>query len=393
MDYTFTAKEEEFRAEVQGFLDRELPSDWDGMSEDGAFEGKGMEFTRAMSKKLAAKGWLTLAWPKEWGGQARSIMEQMVFKEEMAYNQVPGADMGTGGVSWVGPMLMIHGTSEQKDHLKRIGAGDEYWCTLYSEPGAGSDLASLQTRAELDGDEYLVNGTKIWTSGGHIADWGWLAARTDPEAPKHKGVSMFLLDMKTPGVTIRPIINMAGQHIFNEVFFENVRVPKDRLVGQENQGWYILATALDFERSGVYASAGGRRLLDKLSEHVRTGGPGGSPLEVSTVLRHRFAEMEVETSIARAMAYRVAWMQSQGLNPNQEASLSKVFGSEYSQRLASFAIDLLGVWGQLEPGSKWSKLKGRIEKGYLSSVSATIAAGTSEIQRNIIATRGLGLPR
>ena len=225
MDFTFSAEEEAFRAEVRVFLKEELPPDWDGLDEDGAFQGQGLGITRRMSKRLAERGWLTLAWPKEHGGQERSIMEQMLFKEEMAYFQVPGADMGVGGVSWVGPMLMSHGTGEQKRHLRSIASGDEYWCTLYSEPGSGSDLASLQTRAERDGDDYLINGSKIWTSGGHIADWGWLAARTDPEAPKHKGVSMFLLDMKAPGVTVRPIINMAEAHHFNEVFFDNVRIP------------------------------------------------------------------------------------------------------------------------------------------------------------------------
>ena len=265
MNYTFSAEEEAFRAEVRAFLEEELPSDWDGLDESGAFQGQGLAITHRMSKKLAERGWLTLAWPKEHGGQERSVMEQMLFKEEMAYFQVPGADMGVGGVSWVGPMLMYHGTDEQKRHLRSIASGDEYWCTLYSEPGSGSDLASLQTRAELDGDDYVINGSKIWTSGGHIADWGWLAARTDPTAPKHKGVSMFLLDMKSPGVTVRPIINMAEAHHFNEVFFDNVRIPKRDLVGDENQGWYILASALDFERSGVHASANAQRLLDRLA--------------------------------------------------------------------------------------------------------------------------------
>ena len=388
MDFTFSAEEEAFRAEVRVFLKEELPPGWDGLDEDGAFQGQGLGITRRMSKRLAERGWLTLAWPKEHGGQERSIMEQMLFKEEMAYFQVPGADMGVGGVSWVGPMLMSHGTGEQKRHLRSIASGDEYWCTLYSEPGSGSDLASLQTRAELDGDDYVVNGSKIWTSGGHIADWGWLAARTDPAAPKHKGVSMFLLDMKAPGVTVRPIINMAEAHHFNEVFFDNVRIPKRDLVGEQDQGWYILATALDFERSGVHASANAQRILDKLAEfHAERPGT------LTATLRNRFAEAQIETSIARSLAYRVSWLQSKGGQPNQEASLSKLYGSELGQRVAAFAIDSLGLSGQAGPGSKWAAFGGRIERTYRSAVSHTIAAGTSEVQRNIIATRGLGLPR
>jgi len=388
MDFTFSVEEEAFRAEVRTFLDEELPPDWDGLDEDGAFQGQGLGITRRMSKRLAERGWLTLAWPKEHGGQERSIMEQMLFKEEMAYFQVPGADMGVGGVSWVGPMLMSHGTDEQKRHLRSIASGDEYWCTLYSEPGSGSDLASLQTRAERDGDDYVINGSKIWTSGGHIADWGWLAARTDPAAPKHKGVSMFLLDMKAPGVTVRPIINMAEAHHFNEVFFDNVRIPKRDLVGEQDQGWYILATALDFERSGVHASANAQRILDKLAEfHAERPGT------LSAGLRNRFAEAQIETSIARSLAYRVSWLQSKGGQPNQEASLSKLYGSELGQRVAAFAIDSLGLSGQAGPGSRWAAFGGRIERTYRSAVSHTIAAGTSEVQRNIVATRGLGLPR
>ena len=388
MDFTFSAEEEAFRAEVRAFLKEELPPGWDGLDEDGAFQGQGLGITRRMSKRLAERGWLTLAWPKEHGGQARSIMEQMLFKEEMAYFQAPGADMGVGGVSWVGPMLMSHGTDEQKRHLRSIASGDEYWCTLYSEPGSGSDLASLQTRAERDGDDYVINGSKIWTSGGHIADWGWLAARTDPAAPKHKGVSMFLLDMKAPGVTVRPIINMAEAHHFNEVFFDNVRIPKSDLVGEQDQGWYILATALDYERSGVHASANAQRILDKLAEfHAERPGT------LSAALRNRFAEAQIETSIARSLAYRVSWLQSKGGQPNQEASLSKLYGSELGQRVAAFAIDSLGLSGQAGPGSKWAAFGGRIERTYRSAVSHTIAAGTSEVQRNIIATRGLGLPR
>ena len=393
MDFRFTDEEEAFRGELQSFLKQELPPDWDGMDDDEGSSERSRAFSRRMSKKLAEKGWLTMAWPREHGGQERSIMEQLLYREETAYQRVPGTDMGTGGVSWVGPTLMRYGTEEQKRHLQGIANGDEYWCTLYSEPGSGSDLASLQTKAVRDGDDYVINGSKTWTSGGHLADMGWLAARTDADAPKHKGISMFLLDMKTPGVTVRPLINMAGSHHFNEVFFDDVRIPQRERVGEENQGWYILATALDLERSGVHASAMGRRTLEELGAYVRQSNGGAHELDRNPALRHRFAEMAVETSVARNLAYRVGWMQSRGLAPNYEASVSKLFGSEFGQRLSGFAIDLLGLYGQIAPGSKWARLKGRIERGYLGSVSATIAAGTSEIMRTIIGTRGLGLPR
>ena len=236
-------------------------------------------FTKDMAKRLADKGWLTLAWPEEYGGQGRSIMEQVVYREEMSYWNVPGTDLGTGAISWVGPVLMIVGTEEQKrEHLPPIAAGDRYWCTLYSEPGSGSDLASLQTAAVRDGDDYVINGQKIWTSSAHIADWGWLAARTNSDAPKHRGISLFMLDMKSPGVSVRPIVNMAGGHDFNEVYFDDVRVPAANLVGQEDRGWYTLAVALDFERSGVGYSATARRTLETLTEYARETEHNGAPL-------------------------------------------------------------------------------------------------------------------
>ncbi|MCH7785881.1 MAG: acyl-CoA dehydrogenase family protein [Chloroflexi bacterium] len=394
MDFRFTEKEEDFRRELLEFFDQELPDDWDPLGQPSPYSPERLPFTKAMSTKLAEKGWLTLAWPKEHGGQARSHMEQLVYREEMSYRSVPGSDLGVGAISWVGPILMIAGTEEQKkEHLPPIARAEKYWCTLYSEPGSGSDLASLQTQAVRDGDDYIINGSKIWTSAGHIADWGWLAARTDNDAPKHRGISMFLLDMKTPGVSVRPIYNMAGSHEFNEVFFDNVRIPKQNLVGEENRGWYTLAVALDFERSGVGYSASARRTLEALSGYVKETKRNGRLLADDPIIRNKLAERAVEAEISRWLSYRVAWMQSQGMAPNAEASMSKLFGTELTQRVAQTGMEILGLAGQLSKDSAWAPLEGNIQRMYLTSVSSTIAAGTSEIQRNIIATRGLGLPR
>ncbi len=394
MDFRFTEKEEDFRHELLEFFDQELPDDWDPLGQPSPFSPERLPFTKAMSSKLAEKGWLTLAWPKEYGGQARSHIEQLVYREEMSYQSVPGSDLGVGAISWVGPILMIAGTEEQKkEHLPPIARAENYWCTLYSEPGSGSDLASLQTQAIRDGDDYVVNGSKIWTSAGHIADWGWLAARTDNDAPKHRGISMFLLDMKTPGVSVRPIYNMAGSHEFNEVFFDDVRIPKQNLVGEENRGWYTLAVALDFERSGVGYSATARRTLEALTSYVKETSRNGRLLADDPIVRNKLAERTVEAEISRWLSYRVAWMQSQDLAPNAEASISKLFGTELTQRVAQTGMEILGLAGQLSEDSAWAPLEGNIQRMYLSSVSSTIAAGTSEIQRNIVATRGLGLPR
>ena len=394
MDIKFTQQEEDFRQEIRDFLRETLPGDWDPLGRTGESAEEQHSFTRQMTRTLADKGWLTLAWPEEYGGQGRSIMEQVIYNEEMSYKNVPGTELGTGAISWVGPVLMIAGTEDQKsEHLPPIARGERLWCTLYSEPGSGSDLASLQTSATRDGDDYVINGQKIWTSSAHVADWGWLAARTNPDAPKHRGISIFMLDMKSPGVSVRPIENMAGGRDFNEVYFDDVRVPSGNLVGQEDRGWYTLAVALDFERSGVGYSAGARRTLDALVQYAIQTERNGEPLSKNQNVRRKLAQRFTETEVSRWLSYKVAWMQSQGMVPNAEASMSKMYGTELTQRVARTGMEILGMAGLISQGSRWAPLEGHIQQLYLSSVSSTIAAGTSEIQRNIVAQRGLGLPR
>ena len=396
MDISFSLENEDFRSQLISFLDESLPEDWNNLGNGSPYSPVNLEFTQAMSTELAKKGWLTMAWPEEYGGQGRSIMEQLIYREEMTYRSVPGSDLGTGAISWVGPTLMMAGTEEQKvEHIPPITRAERYWCTLYSEPESGSDLASLKTQAVRDGDDYIINGSKIWTSSAHIADWGWLAARTDLNAPKHRGISLLMLDMKSPGVTVRPIYNMAGGHDFNEVFFEDVRIPAKNLVGEENKGWYTLAVALDFERSGVGYSATCRKMLEAVIEYSKNNeGRDGSLLWEDAVVRNRLAERWTETEVSRWLSYRVAWMQSQGLVPNYEASMSKMYGTELTQRVANTSMKVIGMKGgaQLHE-SEPSPVESAVRNMYLNSVSATIAAGTSEIQRNIVAGRGLGLPR
>ncbi len=391
MDFRFTPEQEQFREEVREFLRQELPADYQG---GGSYGDEGGESTRELSRRLMAKlaerKWLAMAWPEEYGGLAASHMQQLVYNEEMSYQGAPGGF--SMGVAWVGPSIMLYGTDEQKQrYLPRITGGEDIWCTLYSEPEAGSDLASLQTKAVQDGDDFVINGQKIWTSNAQRSQWGWLAARTDPEAPKHKGISTFMVSMDTPGITARPLINMAGQSGFSEVFFENVRVPKENLVGELNRGWYQVAVALDFERSGIQAYAGGRRTLERLIKFVQQH--PDETVRRNPMLRMRLADRAVELAAGTYIAYRIPWMQSQGMIPNYEASISKLYGSELTQRLALTGLQLLGAYGGLEPSSKWAPLHGRLERSYLSAVASTIAAGTSEVQRSIIATRGLGLSR
>ncbi len=390
MDFTFTPEQEAFREEVRTFLKEHLPADWIGA--DSPLDEEVFEDGRKFLKELAPKHWIAPAWPREYGGLGLGLWEQVVFNEEMAYRRAPL--INAPAVGYLGPTIMMYGSDEQKEqHLGGITSGDVIWCQGYSEPASGSDLASLQTRAVQDGDDFIINGQKIWTSQAHYADWMFLLARTDAEAPKHRGISYFLIDMKSPGVTVRPLVNMANQRGFNEVFFEDVRVPRSGLMGEQNRGWYMATTTLDFERSSVGTSALTRQTLEELTQFAKETKANGKRLFEKPAVRYRLADLWLELNITRLLSYRVVSLQERGLVPNHEASIIKVFNSEFNQRVARSGLHILGLYGQLEPKSPYARLRGRFEKSYLSTVGSTIAAGTSEIQRNIIATRGLGLPR
>ncbi len=378
MDFRFAPEQEAFRSEVRAFIREELPK-----------SGEGESFT----KKLAKKGWLTMSWPKEYGGQAASHLQQLVYNEEMAYHRAAGQTMGTDRV---GPTIILFGTDEQKaEFLPKIVRDELYWCQGFSEPGSGSDLASLQTRAIRDGDHYVVNGQKIWTSGAQRADYMILLARTDPDAPKHRGITYFLVNMKSPGITVRPLVQMTGQAGFNEVFFEDVRVPASAVVGEVNRGWYVSTATLDFERSGIGRVIGSLKTYEEVVQYARTTpsrSAGARTLFDVPSIRHALADVGLSFVVGRLMSYRVAWMQSRQMIPNYEASMAKTFGTELHQKLARVAINSLGLAGQVAEGAR-APLAGTVAQLYLSTVSLTIAAGTSEINRNIIAQRGLGLPR
>jgi alkylation response protein AidB-like acyl-CoA dehydrogenase len=392
MRFAFTAEQEAFRQEVRGFLKGALPPDWDGA--DNAIDDEGHEFGREFLKKLAPKRWIAPAWPREYGGLELSHWDQVVFNEEMGYHRAP--IINTAAVGYLGPTIILYGTEDQKkQHLPGITSGDVIWCQGYSEPNSGSDLASLQTRAVQDGDDFIINGQKIWTSQAHYADWMFVLARTDPDAPKHRGISYFLLDMKTPGITVRPLINMANGEGFNEVFFENVRVPREGLLGELNRGWYIATTTLDFERSSIGGTSQARRSLEDLTRFAKSerDATTGRAVWDSALVRHAIADLWIDVDIATLLSYRVVSMQSRGLVPNYEASIIKVFNSEYAQKQARIGLGIMGLYGGIWGDSPWAKLQGRSARSYVASVGSAIAGGTSEIQRNIIAQRGLGLPR
>ncbi|GAB4329537.1 MAG: acyl-CoA dehydrogenase family protein [Dehalococcoidia bacterium] len=391
MRFTFPPETEQWRQELRAFIQAELPPGFEG--DDDFFDSEDQAgFAREFMRKLGRRRWLAPAWPVAYGGMGKSAIEQMILNEELAYHRAPhGGRLFTIGIT--GPTMLVHGTEEQKArYLPRMASGEDWYCQGFSEPEYGSDLAGLQTRAVRDGDDYIINGQKIWTSNAHLADRMLLLARTDPDAPKHKGISAFVLDMKTPGVTVQAVPNMAYRRDFNQVFFEDVRVPARDLLGGENQGWYVAATTLDFERSNIAAISGARRTVHDLVRWAKETHAGGRPWDDPHV-RVTLADLAVEAEIGRLLAYRTAWLQAQGEVPNYEASIGKVFMANLGIKVANCGVNLLGLYGQLAPGSAWAALHGRLRTSYLLAMSGPIGGGTGEIQRNIIAQRGLGLPR
>ena len=393
MDLRFGEKEEALRLEVRGFLQEHLGQDDGGNTGVAAAPGFDDDFARAhdFNSKLADRGWIAPAWPTQYGGLGASIYEQMVFSEEFGYYGAPDTGTRGFGVGMIGPTLIIHGSDEQKArYLPGITSGEDVWCQGYSEPGAGSDLASLQTRAVRDGDDYVINGSKIWTSGGHHANQMFTLVRTDPDAPKHKGISFLIIDdlKNTAGVTIRPLINMADHHHFNEVFFEDVRVPAGNRVGEEHRGWYVGMTLLDYERSGIGTTAAQRRTLELLADDLRDR-------DAATRERRRtqIADLVVANNVAKYLGYRIGHLQASGRVPNYEASVVKIFQSELGQRIFNWGVNYLGLGGQLRPGDSRAPHGGAFPEEHLLAVPTSIYSGTNEIQRNIIAQRGLGLPR
>ncbi len=387
MDWRFTPEEEAFRQEVAAFADRELPPAV--RAGHDAYADELFSATMEFRRKLGKKKWIGIGWPREYGGLGATIIMQMIFNEEMIYRNAPLDSQATQ----VCPAIIAHGSEELKKKFLSATANQEIvWCQGFSEPNAGSDLANVQTRAVEDGDEFIINGQKIWTSQAHKADWIHILTRSDPNAPKHKGISYFVLDMKTPGIRIRPLLDMLGGHHFNEVFFDNVRVPKRNIIGEKNMGWYVATTTLDNERSGIRDVAEARRIFERGIEALREP-PARDRLRRDAVALHKLADIRVQLQAARMLSYRVGSMQQQGLKPNMEASMAKMFASELQQRATKVTLEVLGLYAQLRPGSRRAPVQGVAPEEYMTAIRSTIAAGSSEIQRNIIATRGLGLPR
>jgi alkylation response protein AidB-like acyl-CoA dehydrogenase len=383
VDFKLTPAQEAFREEIRGFLRAELAAETHRVREDGWVVG----FSRAFSEKLGRRGWLGLTWPREYGGQARSVLERLILTEELLRAGAPVAAHWLGDRQ-VGPSILRFGTAEQRrEILPRITSGAIVFCVGLSEPDAGSDAAAVTTRAVEDGDGFVIRGQKIWTSFAHQADYCYLVARTDASGPKHKGISEFIVPMATPGITVRALLDMTGEHHFNEVFFEDVRVPRTALIGQKDRGWYQIAVQLDYERGGIERVLSNWPLLEDALVAL-----GGSAVLRDPVTRDRLAGLRVDLEIARLMVYRIAWLADHGRVPNVEAAVAKSFGTELEQRIAETVAGLFQMSALGLAGTSRAALGGRVARAVLYAPAYTIQGGTSNILRNIIAHRGLGLP-
>jgi alkylation response protein AidB-like acyl-CoA dehydrogenase len=390
LEFAFSPEEEAFRKEVAAFLEKEAPPEYREKRVtffDTSSQPDWVRVHRTMAEKLGERGWISAHWPVEYGGRGASPFFRLILREELARCHCPGYDSIGAGI--VAPALMLKGSEEQKKrHLPGIASGRVIWCETLSEPGHGSDLAALETFAREDGDSYVVNGQKIWTTNGHFADWNALIVRTDREVkPGYRGLTFFLLDMKTPGITVNPIINMAGHHDFNEVFFDDVRIPKENIVGGLNQGFYVVMALLDYERTTDPAYAFAAVYLGDLAEYARRHG------RLDPLTKRRIAQLTADCEVARLHHYRVTWMQSRGMVPNTESAMSKMCGFETLQRVAEFGMELAGPYALLEENSPLAPWQGRIPSIYLRSFGHSLEQGTSEIDKDVIAQRGLGLPR
>lgn len=397
MDFRFTEEEEAFRKEVRDFiqevLQEVLPSDWQGVDPGPEEEAREEVYQLAVEiwRKLGAKGWIGLSWPKEYGGQ-EDLAKDWILKEELIYRGVPGMDMAVVQ----GDLILQFGTEEQKRRfIPPIARGEVKYAIGMSEPNVGSDLFALQLRAVEEADCFVLNGQKTWTTGIQHADWCVLYARTDPNAPKKSlGISVFLVDPKSPGITMRQITQMTGLGPFFEVFYDNVRVSKENLLGEKNGGRAIAFFAFGIERSyGLVVLHNARRYFEQLVQYCKETYTNGQPLAKDPVIRNRLAEMAIEIEVGRNLGDRLNWMASQEILAVLPSCQIKVYGANVAQRVASLGMQILGLYGQLDEKSKWAKLGGRMKHMYLSSVAWSMAGGTSEISRSIIAGRvGLGLP-
>jgi alkylation response protein AidB-like acyl-CoA dehydrogenase len=393
MDLNLTPQEKSFRDELRAWLEANAPKDWSEWREKPLEES--YPYLRVWQRKLYEGGWAAVSWPKEYGGRSATLMEQSIFWEEMARIEAPPM-ANSLGLGLIGPTIIAYGTEEQKARfIPKILSAEEIWCQGFSEPNAGSDLANLQTEARLDGDHYIVNGQKVWTSYGWIGDWCELVVRTDPNVPKHKGLTVLLIDMKSPGVEVRPLRQITGESEFNEMFFRDVRVPVANVLGKVNDGWNVAVSTLMYERGsyGARLHLIFKRAINRLIELSHKFPKNGHPAAQDPITRQKLAQCYAEIEIMRWNQLRAFSRITATGVPGPEGSIQKIFWSELNQRLQQIAQEMFGPYGQLLAGDPSAVDNGIWSYGYLRTRGNTIEAGTSEVQRNIIGHFVLGLPR
>ena len=391
MDFGYSQEEEKFREELGAFLDQHLTEEI--ARQNWEDKGVGPE-AREFSRKLAAYGFLGMSWPVEYGGKGLPPTYDFILLDELGKRWGAHVPLDVG-YTMVGHTILRRGSEEmKKEFLPQIIGGEIEFCLGYTEPNAGSDLAAMMMRAEDKGDHFLINGQKTFNTECHYSDYHWLAARTDfsPEGAGYRGVSLFIVDQNAPGITIRPLWTMSGERT-NEVYYDDVEVPRERLVGEKNKGFYYMMEALGSERNQVFVPSRLRPILAKLIEYAKATQHRGRPLSQDPVIRQKLAQQAIDIEVAETVADHSRWLESHEMPMSHEPEMTKVFVSELEQRLVNAGMEMLGPYGQLEEGSPWVPLGGRIEWYYLHSFMTTIGAGTSEIGRNVIAQRGLGLPR
>jgi alkylation response protein AidB-like acyl-CoA dehydrogenase len=403
MDFSYTPEQDAFRAELRGWLEKNSAEVFgrggDGLGGSTASlldvrDDARWNQLREYHRRLYEAGYVALHWPKEWGGVGADAITQSIYQDEVLRLGLPLFGCNQLALDRIGPTIALMGTKEQmRRHLPKMLTGETIWCQGYSEPNAGSDLAGLQTRAVIDGDNFVVNGQKVWTSLAHRADWQVLLVRTDPQAPKHKGISYLLVDMKTPGITIRPLVQITGESGFNEVFYDNVRVPKENLVGELNQGWQVSIATLMYERVSGGTRHPVERTISELIDLARHVEFQGVTACTHPYVRQRLALFASEARCLRLSRYRSLTAQLKGKVPGPESSFGKLFATELNLRVAMFADELLGPHGMLDHGSAGAVEGGRWLHRTLAARGLTIAAGSSEIQHNIIGERVLKLPK
>jgi alkylation response protein AidB-like acyl-CoA dehydrogenase len=393
MDFGYTPEQEAFRHQVRTWLEANQPPPLSRQEKVKLTDDLLWERGKAWHAKLYAGGWAGISWPKEYGGRGATFIEQVIFGQELARLNL-SVGINVLGIIMTGPALMQWGTAEQKArYLNRILKAEEIWCEGMSEPGAGSDLGAIQTRADLQGDNFIVNGQKIWTTHAHRSHFCQLFVRTDFQAPKHKGLSALLVDMKSPGVTVRPLRQITGEAEFNEIFFEDVRVPRENLLGPLNGGWQVLVSTLMHERFGIGETLGtSQQTLAELVALARTMEQGGRPAIENSSVRQQLAQFAIEAAAKKYNGLRSLTSRLKGLPPGPEASISKLASTELTQRMVKFATNLLGQYALIEQHSHFAP-SGSWLLRILGCESITIAGGTTAVQKNMIGERVLQLPK